>query len=245
MRMDNLKEDLRFSIRLLLKKAGCGAVAILTLALGIGANSAIFSVVDRVLIRPLPYKDSDRIATLWESSSKSKEINVSGPNFRDWHERNKSFEFMAAYSGGETTVTGGNEPARAAVYSVSRDFFSVFSLNPMIGRLPSPEEHRLGANSVAVVSYGFWQRMLGADNKLENRKLTVEGISIDVIGVLPKGFSFPADGEVWIPNEAFEDTSSRTAHNYDVIAKLRAGVSVPRAQAEMTSISEQIVKEFP
>ena len=242
--MDNLKEDLRFSIRLLLKKPGFAAVAILTLALGIGANTAIFSVVDTVLLRPLPYKDSERIVNLWEANARSKTIHVSNPNFQDWRARSRSFDFMAEYWGFETSVTGGAEPVRAKVSGVSRDFFSVFGVTPIIGRLPSAEDHKLGANLVAVVSYGFWQRLLGGDNNLGNKKLTIEGDPADVVGVLPKGFSFPAEAEVWIPMETTEDTSSRTAHNYEVIAKLKSDTSVRRAQDEMTSIGEKIIKEY-
>src|SRR5581483_1398428 len=130
------------------------------------------------------------------------------------------------------------------VCGISRDFFSVFAVNPVIGRLPSQDEHRPGASSVGVVSYGFWQRLLGGSQNLNDRKLIVDGIPVAVVGVMPKGFSFPDEAEVWTPIEPFGDDSARTAHNYQVIAKLKVGVSVQRAQSEMTGIAEQIKKDY-
>ncbi|MCI0490618.1 MAG: ABC transporter permease [Blastocatellia bacterium] len=246
--MEALWKDLRFSIRMLLKKPGFASVAALTLAMGIGANTAIFSVVNGVLLRPLPYKDPDRLAMLWETTGRSREVNVSHLNFIDWREQSRSFEYMAAYTGrwgGPATVIGGTEPERAYVSGVYRDFFSALGVTAAVGRTFLAEEHRPGANPVVVVSYGFWQRRLGGDRNLADKKLTVYGTSFDVVGVLPQGFSFPDGTDLWAPSELFEDTSARSAHNYEVIARLKPGVTFAEAQAEMATIGRQLEQQYP
>jgi hypothetical protein len=237
--MQTLWQDLRYGARRLLQQPGFTAVAALTLALGIGANAAIFSVVNGVLLRPLPYKEPERLMMIWEANDRVRNNPVSHQNFTDWRARQQSFEFFSAFSGrwgGPETVTGGSEPERAYVVSVYRDFFSVLGVAPIVGRVFLPEESQPGATPVAVVSYGFWQRRLGGNADLTNKRLTIGYRSYNVIGVMPPGFSFPAETDLWVSKEqSGADTSARSSHNYIGVARLKPNVTREQAQAEMTA----------
>src|SRR5882724_1215908 len=197
--METLLQDLRFGFRTLVHRPAFTIVAALTLALGIGANTAIFSVVNGVLLRSLPYQDPDRIVMLWETSSTNKTIHASHLNLVDWREQNRTLEMMSGYTGrwgGQSTITGGREPERAYAVSVYRDFFNVFGVQPVVGRTFLPEESQLGSNPVAVISYGFWKRQFGGAG-IDNKKLTVDGLTCNVVGVMPAGFNIPTDTVVW------------------------------------------------
>lgn len=247
--MQTLWQDLRYGFRMLLQRPGFTAVAALTLALGIGANTAIFSVINGVLLRSLPFEDADRIVTLWESNGRNRQIHVSNPNLLDWRERSHSFESFSGYSGrwgGKTTVLGGSEPERAYAVAVYRDFFKVMGVKPIVGRTFSEEEHAPGSTPAVVVSYGFWQRRLGATTDLSNKKLSIEGASFNVIGVMPESFDFPTETDLWVAKEQLgEDTSSRTSHNYIGIARLKPGVSLEQAQADMNSVALNLEQQYP
>ena len=247
--MNALWQDLRYGFRTLMQRPGFAAVATLTLALGIGANTALFSVVNGVLLRSLPYKDPDRVVMLWEANQRNRSTHVSHKNFSDWRAQNQSFEYISAHTGrwgGPETVIGGNEPVRVYVVGVYRDFFNVFGVTPLVGRTFSPEESNLGTAPVAVVSYGFWQRSLGAAQNLAAQKLTIDGRSFDVIGVMPSGFSFPTETDVWISREQlYPDNSSRSSHNYAGVARLKPGVTIEQAQAEMTALARRIAEQDP
>ncbi len=247
--MNNLWQDLRYGARVLLKRPGFALAAVLTLAVGIGANTAIFSVVNGVLLRPLPYGDADRIVTLWESKGASRDVHVSYPNFADWRERQHSFDSFSAYTGrwgGPSTVTGGAEPLRANAAGVFRDFFKVMNVAPMVGRTFTPEDHRAGAPPAVVVSYGFWQKALGGARDLAGKKLSVEGHTFDVVGVMPPEFDFPADTQLWYAREAFgDDTSARSSHNYIAVARLKDGITVEQAQADTDQIARALADEYP
>jgi putative ABC transport system permease protein len=245
--MNSLWQDLRYGARRLLQQPGFTAVAALTLALGIGANAAIFSVVNGVLLRPLPYKEPERLMMLWEANDRVRNNPVSHQNFADWRARQQSFEFISAFSGrwgGPETVTGGSEPERAYVVSVYRDFFSVLGVAPAAGRVFLPEESQPGASPVVVVSHGFWQRRLGGNSDLTNRRLTIGDRSYNVIGVMPPGFSFPAETDLWVSKEQFgADAGARSSHNYVGVARLKPNVTREQAQAEMSSIARRVVQE--
>ncbi|MEW6209763.1 MAG: ABC transporter permease [Acidobacteriota bacterium] len=247
--MEAFKKDFIFSLRSLIKKPGFTLIAIFTLALGIGANTAIFSVINAVLLRALPYKDPDRLAMIWETSQSSQRIHVSHLNFIDWREQSHSFEAMSACSGrwgGQSTVTGGVEPLRAHTAMVYRDFFSTLGVNASIGRTFLPRDHNLGAAPSVVISHALWQRSLGGDPNLEGKTLNIGGISVNVIGVMPQGFSFPPETDVWAAKEALsEDTSARSAHNFRVIARLKADVTVSQAQTEMNTIAARLSEQYP
>lgn len=246
--MGTLLHDLRYGLRMLWQRPGFTVVAVLTLALGIGANTAIFSVVNGVLLRSLPYAEPDRLVLLWETNERSRTIHVSNLNLLDWREQNQSFESFSGYSGqwgGKTTVLGGSEPDRAFAVAVYRDFFKVLGVAPALGRPFSTEEHSPGAAQGVVVSYGFWQSHLGADPDLSGKKLTLGDSSFSVIGVMPQGFSFPAGTDLWLAKEQLgPDTSSRSAHNYVAIARLKPDVKLEQAQADMNSIARSLSEQY-
>ncbi|HEX8180905.1 MAG TPA: ABC transporter permease [Pyrinomonadaceae bacterium] len=240
-------QDLRYSSRMLRKHPGFSLVAIMTLALGIGACAAIFSIVDAVLLRPLPYADAARIVELREVSAKGGRMPVTEPNYADVRARNHSFEAIAEYSGGTpatmmTTIIGGSEPVRAPAYAVSGEFFRVLGIAPVVGRVFLPEELKSGT-PVAIVSYGFWQRQLGGKTDLAGTTLRIDNLSLSVVGVLPSTLSFPKAADVWVPREMFPPDASRTAHNWSVIARLRPGVTLDAARADLSAIGQQLKQE--
>ena len=240
--METLIKDLRFGIRSLAKRPAFTAIAVLTLALGIGASTAIFSVVDGVLLKSLPYPDADQIVQLREVNERGARMPFAEPNFVDVRARNHSFQGVAQYNGELTTVTGGSEPVRASTYAVSADFFNVLGVKPLVGRTFAPEESKAGG--VAVVSYGFWQRLLGGKADLTGTSLRVSDQSLNVIGVMPAGFAFPRTAEIWIPREMFPGEISRTAHNWSVVARMRPGITPEQANADVSAIGKQLKQEF-
>jgi putative ABC transport system permease protein len=247
--MGTLLQDLRYGFRTLLQRPGFTVIAALTLALGIGANTAIFSVINGVLLRPLPYKDPDRLVMLWESNSQRRNVHVSHLNFIDWREQNRSFESISACTGrwgGPSTVTGGSEPDRAYTVGVYPDFFNVLGVAPLVGRTFSPEESNAGTTPVIVISYRFWQRRLGGDPDLADKRLKVGDRDFNVIGVMPADFSFPAETDLWLSQGQFGDeTSERGSHNYQVIARLKPNVSLDQARADMSDIAARLEQQYP
>ena len=238
--MEALLKDIRYSYRTLLKNPGFAAVAILTLALGVGACTAIFSIVDAVLLRPLPYPESERIVQLREVSEKGTQMAFAEPNFLDLRERATSLEGAAQYSGGIMTITGGSEPVRARTFSVSADFFRVLGTPPALGRVLGAEESRAGAEPAAVVSYGFWQRQLAGTTELAGTVLKIDDRNYSVIGVMPAEFNFPQSAEVWIARELFPAQISRSAHNWSVVARVKQGTALEAARAEISNIARQL-----
>ena len=233
--------DLKHAFRMLIKRPAFTLVAVITLAVGIGANTAIFSVVNGVLLRPLPYPEADRIVRLWEQTSRAARVTVSYPNFRDWHERLTRFEGLAAYEGGTTTVLGGSEPAFADVYAVTRDFFKVLGVAPALGRTFTESESTDGGPAVVVVGYRFWHQSLQSNTDLSALRVSIEGVGARVVGVMPPGFAFPARADIWAPKELFPDNTGRTAHNLDVIGRL--GATFERASAELPLVAAQLQTE--
>ena len=242
--METLIKDLRFGIRSLSKRPGFTTIAVLTLALGIGASTAIFSVVDGVLLRSLPYPDADQIVQLREVNKRGGKMSFAEPNFLDVRARSHSFQGVAQYTGQLETVTGGSEPVRASAYAVSADFFNVLGVKPIVGRTFAPEESKAGGAPVAVVSYGFWQRLLGGKPDLTGTSLRLMDQSLNVIGVMPAEFAFPRNAEIWVPREIFPAEISRSAHNWNVVALLRSGITAEQAYADVSAISKQLKQEF-
>ncbi|HEX9580051.1 MAG TPA: ABC transporter permease [Gemmatimonadales bacterium] len=224
-------QDLLFAARLLRKSPGFATVAISTLALGIGANTAIFSVVNGVLLRPMPYQDADRIVTVRETHQNGWG-DPPWANFVDLREQNRSFEAMASHGSAVITVLGADQVARVRAGAVSQDFFRVFGVRPARGRLPSAEEHREGALPVAVVSDAFWRGYMGGRTDVDQVVLRASH-SYQVIGVLPPGFNYPAGADVWVPLELDRQPPSRTAHNWAAVGKLREGVRPEQAEREL------------
>src|ERR1043166_3099678 len=242
--METFIKDIRYGLRSLARRPGFTALAIITLALGIGASTSIFSVVDAVLLRPLPYPHAEQIVQLREINEKGGKIPFTEPNFIDLRSRNHTLEALAQYSGQLTTVTGANEPVRALTYLVSADFFRVLGTKALVGRTFLPEEQKPGGAPVAVVSYGFWQRLLGAKSDLTGTTLHVMDQNVTVVGVVPPEFAFPANAEVWIPRELFPAQVSRSAHNWSVVARTRPGVSVEQAKNDVSAIGKQLKQEY-
>jgi len=242
--METLIKDLRYSIRSLSKRPGFTAIAVLTLALGIGASTAIFSVVDGVLLRSLPYPHAEQIVQLREINQRGGRMPFTEPNFLDVRARSHSFTGVAQYNGQLTTVTGGSEPVRASTYIVSADFFNVLGVTPLLGRTFSAEESKAGGAPVAVVSYGFWQRLLNGKSDLTGTSLHVFDHNVNVIGVMPPEFTFPRATEIWVPRALFPSDISRSAHNWSVVARMRPNVTPEQAYADVSALSKQLKQEF-
>ena len=241
--MNSLLQEIRLAVRSLTKRPGFTGVAILTLALGIGASTAIFSVLDAVLLRPLPYPQQERIVALRELDEKGRGMAFAEPNFDDLRARSRSFAALAKYTEGTEAVAGGSEPVRTNASAVSEDFFRVLGVRPFVGRLFSAESAAEG-NEVAVVSYGFWKRLLAGRTNLEGATLRFASRSFAVVGVLPPDMGFPPEIDVWFPSTIYPPNPSRTGHNWRVIGRLRDGVSPKQARAEIAAIGQQLKRDF-
>lgn len=243
--MSSVFQDLRQAVRALWKRPQFAATAVLTLALGIGAATAIFTVVYGVLLRPLPYPEPDRIVTVWEVDDDGSRMRLADPNFRDLREQNRTLQGLAEYSGWPQSVFTGDEAVQAMTTMVSRDFFDVMGVQPSLGRAFSPEEHRQGASPVVVVSHSFWRRYLGGDADLSGKTLSVDNFMAPIVGVMPEGFDFPEGTQLWIPRElAWHWTTSRTAHNWYGIGRVRDGVPMSLARQEVTGIARRLKQQF-
>jgi ABC-type antimicrobial peptide transport system permease subunit len=242
--METLLRDVRYGIRSLLKRPGFTSIAVLSLALGIGACTAIFSVVDGVLLRSLPYPDAQRLVQLREVTAANGRISFAEPNFHDLRDRSRTLEAVAEYGGGLATVTGGSEPARAMTLRVSGDFFRVLGTQPFLGRTFAIEESKPGGARVAVISYDFWRRVLGEKSDLSGTMLRISDEAFTVVGVMPRGLGFPQDAEVWIPREISMPEISRSAHNWSVIARVRPTINIEQAGAEVSAIGKQLKQEY-
>jgi predicted permease len=246
--METLIQDIRYGVRTLLKTPGFTAVAVIALALGIGANSAIFSVVNAVLLRPLAFDEPDRLVMVWEKRMALGRVRnvASAPDFVDWRAQNTVFEEMAAYSNTAFNITGGDEPERIQGVAVSPSFFSVLRVQPKIGRAFTADEEQPAAEPAVIISTGLWRRRFASDPNIIGKTLTLNDRSRTVIGVLPADFSFQnGDVEAWIPLVfSPDDLNSRGGHYLNVIARLKTGVSISQAQDEMNTIAAQLEKQY-
>jgi predicted permease len=242
--MITLSQDIRHGLRVLGKNPGVTAVMVLSLALAIGANTAIFSVVDGVLLRPLPYPQPDRIVKLGEVNSKGHTMNFADPNLDDLRAMNQSLQAMAGYENWVTSVSGGTEATRTMAAVVSKDFFAVMSIAPAAGRTFASEELQKGGPPVALVSHEFWQQWLGGNQDLSQIKIKMEGKIYSVIGVMPAGFHFPDETNIWTPREQGVWYPSRTAHNWRGIGRLRDGVTLPQARADLSGIASRLKAQY-
>jgi predicted permease len=242
--METILQDLRYALRVLRKNPGFTFVTIFTLALGIGATTAIFGVVYGVLLRPLPYDQPNQIVQLWEANDRGQRMNFTDPNFEDIRSQSHSLQGLAEFGAWVQSVSGGAEPTRTMVASVSQDFFPLMRVRPVMGRGFAPENHRFGAAPVALVSYGYWRQELGSTTDLSAVKLTIRNQAVSVIGVLPADFRFPEQTEIWIPRELFERLPSRSAHNWQVIGRLGNGIPPDQAHADLSLIARRIKQQF-
>lgn len=241
-RFEELGRDLRYGLRTLVRNPGFTAVAVFTLALGIGATTAIYSVVDGVLLRRLPYPQPDRIVRLFELSSRGSRMSVADPNFADLYERNRSLEAFAQFGAWTRSVSGASEPTRAMTANVSREFFDAIGVQPVIGRSYVPEEQRIGAVPAVILGHGFWQNQLGSQPDLSAITLRVDDQTVRVVGVMPPGFDYPDGAQLWAPRE-LDGESGRTAHNYEAIGRLADGVTLERAREDVRAIARQLREE--
>jgi putative ABC transport system permease protein len=249
--MHSLWQDIRYSARMLMKHPVFTLIAVVTLALGIGANAAIFSVINGLLLRDLPYENSDRIVTLWENNTKENipRDDVSPANFLDWRERQQSFSDIAFANPNSLDYSGGEEPEVIRASTVSKGFFQIFGVEPLLGRTFLPEEYEEGRNQVVLLSHSVWQRRFGGDGNIVGRTLTLDRKPTTVVGVMPSSFRlylFDREEEMWspdVPNEAMK--SQRKATYLKVVARLKPDVSLGQAQADLNNIAAQLAQENP
>ena len=245
--MDTVLKDIRYAVRSLLKHPGFLFVSVITLALGIGANTAIFSVVNAVLLRPLPYRDAERIVTLWQNNVKAgvARNDVSPANFLDWREQSKSLS-MAGVEPFGFSMIGNGEPEQFRSWLVTSGFFEVLGASALHGRTFTTEDYQPGNERVVVIGYGLWQRRFGGDQNLVGQKLTLNGQPYTVVGILPPAVQFPPDREVWAPRVLREsDRQLRGPTYWNVIARLKPGVTISQAQDEMSGIAARLAEQYP
>jgi len=251
--LENLLQDVRYGLRMLVKNPGFTAVAILTLALGIGANTAIFSVVNAVLLNPLPYADSDRLVAIWVTEPSAPEglFPDTGPDFQDWQAQNQVFEGMSAVTFAGATLTGSGEPLQLHGLSVSPNTFQLLRVQPQLGRSFSPDEGPTGHNHVVILSYGLWQSAFGGRKSIVGSKVTMDGEAFDVVGVMPRGLKFPSvwghNPQFWTPitMDAPKWKTDRGNHWFWVLARMKQGVTLSQSAAEMVTISSRLAQQYP
>ncbi len=232
--------DCRYGFRQLRKNPGSTAVMVFTLALAIGATTAIFSVVYGVLLCPLPYNDSNRIMAIFEVTSKGRPNRLADPNFDDFRDQNHSFQAIAKYGDNVVSVSGASQPTRTTVASVSPYFLKVFDIQPILGRDFEANDAKKGAAPTVLVAYGYWRQSLGSPQDLSQSHLKIDGAVYSIIGVLPAGFRFPTDADLWLPADLGGENTSRTSHNYNAVGRLRDGVTVAQANADISAIARRI-----
>jgi putative ABC transport system permease protein len=244
--------DFRYAVRMLLKAPAFTIIAVLTLALGIGANSAIFSVVDTVLLRPLPFKDADQLVMVWESSTREPDARstVSFPNFYDLRDQSQSFTAMAAYTGAAAVLSGAGEAQEVQGVAVAGDLFATLGTVPMLGRGFTPEETKLGAPLVVVLTHGLWQRAFASDKNIVGREITISGRTHTVIGVMPAGWKFPLDVEQSEYISALEplvasQVTQRGSSFLRIVGRMKPGVTIKAAESELRAISERLQQQYP
>ena len=254
--MNTLLQDLQYGLRMLLKHKSVTAIAVLTLALGIGANTAIFSVVNAVLLNPLPYREPDRLVAIWENVPTHGRWRASPANFFDWKKQNTVFEDVVAFSGSAMTITGDGEPQQLIGARVSSGYFGVVGIQPLLGRSFAPEEHEPGKGQVVILGHGLWKRRYGGDSSLINRTVTLNGASYTVVGVMPSGIypvrpttsgtiTFDEQQQDFLLPMSFtaEWAGVRGAHVLGVLARLKSGISFEQAVTEMNTIGTRLEKE--
>ncbi len=254
--METLLQDLRYGARMLIKKPGFTVVAVLALALGIGANTAIFSVVNAVLLRPLAYKDPDRLVVVWSNNARegNPRYPVAAANFVDFKEQNRSFDRLAAYLSftPNMTLAAATEPVQVTQSSVSPELFPLLGVEAMLGRTFSDEEAQVGKDQVVILSHGLWQRQFGGNENILGQKVTLDGVPYTVIGVMPQDFYFLyRNADLWIPlsfNTRFNPNftiTNRAGGALGLIGRLKSDVSIEQARAEMDAIAARLSDQYP
>jgi putative ABC transport system permease protein len=238
--METILQDLRHAVRILRRNPGFTGIAVLTLALAIGATTAIFSVVDGVLLRPLPYTDPNRIMAIFEVNPRGTWSRLADPNFDDFRDQSRSFQQIAKFSANMVSISGGSQPTRSLAASVSSDFFTVFRVQPVLGRSLNAADAKKGAAPVILLSHQYWRQHLGSPLDLSQAHLKIDHQLFSVIGVLPDGFQFPANVDLWLPADLEGENPSRTSHNYGGVGRLREDVTTEQANADISTIARRI-----
>src|SRR4030095_9489650 len=243
--METLLQDMRHALRMLRSAPGFTDAALLALALGIGANTTIFSAVNAMLLKPLPYGDPDRLVYVSSTHEKRDrdQITVSYPDYREWSGQNHAFDGMSAFIEDTFTLTGAGEPAQIRGARVTAGFFDVLGVDPIRGRGFRSEEEELGCRRVVVVGQGLWARQFGSDPALVGRTITLNTKPYTVVGITPVGLRFPNPGvEVWVPLALGSGVEDRGTRFLTVIARLKNGRTLPQAAAEMSGIAKRLAE---
>jgi putative ABC transport system permease protein len=249
--MTGLLQDINFALRQFRKSIGFTAVAVITLALGIGANTAIFSVVNGVLLRPLRFRDPDRLVRVWHTPPAASfpgmtTFSVSAANYLDWERQNHIFERMAMYTYHGFTLTGGATPEQLDACAATSGFFATMGVQPELGRVFTPEEDQPGRSNVVVLSHRLWQEHFGSNPAIVNQNINMDGQSYLVAGVMPESFRFPDFAQMWTPMAwTDKERAVRGEHHSVVVARLRPDVELKQAQAEMNTISSRLAQQYP
>ena len=256
--METLLKDLRYGLRSLLKHPGFTAIAVITLALGIGANTAMFSVINAVLLRPLPYHDPGRLVTIWEESPERDlyQLPISYANYRDWVDQNHVFEQISAYTFTNLNLTGAGEPARLSTVRTSANLFSLVGATPRLGRTFLPEEDKEGGNRVVILGHALWQSRFASDPAIIGKSLTLNNQSHTVVGVMSPNFQFPVGfgylgkvlndpTDLYVPIAATGDEARRGNYSFFALGRLKPGVTIDQARAEMTTIERRLEQQYP
>lgn len=246
--MSGLLQDLRYALRALRKRPGFTAVAVITLALGIGANTTTFSTINAMLLRPFAFPNLNRIITVSETVPKNNEthVSVAAANFRDWNEQSDQFEQLAAFHGWDANLTAGSRAEHVEGSQVTADFFPLLGMPPQLGRIIGPSDFQNGVAPVVVLSYSFWQRHLSADSEIVGKQLLVNGQKFTVAGVAARDFDFPSGSQIWTPLDL--DGAAKTDrenHYLTVIGRLKDGASIAQAQASLETISARLGQQYP
>lgn len=244
--MQTLLQDLRYAVRQLRKSPGFTFAAVLTLSIGIGANTAIFSSMDAVVLRPLAVPQLDRVMTVAEQQERGDYEQVALANYEDWARQSRSFEDLAIRRRADMSLTGVGDAAHIQAAITSANFFTVLRAKPVLGRVFGENECAPGRDAVAVLNYGFWQRRFGADPAVLGRKIELDQREYTIVGVMPKTLQYPSDADIFTPlAPTAEQLSDRARHDYLVAGRLRSGVTVKQAQAEMQTIATHLAEAYP
>ena len=246
--MESLRSDITYAIRNLSKRPGFTLIAVLTLALGIGANTAIFSALNALILKPLPFPELDRVVAIWDKMpALGLEHNeVSFANYLDWQAQNQSFEQLALYRWWNANLAGIDPPERVQGFQVTANYLDVLGMKPIIGRNFLPEENQPGKDAVAIISHSLWQRRFGGDPNILNKTITTSAVVRTIVGVTPEHFNYPKGGEIYAPLAITpEMIKNRRTHTYYVVGRLKPGVSVPGAQSDIDNITGRLQQQYP
>jgi len=236
--IDDAGQDFRYAVRGLRKNPGFALLAVVVMALGIGANTAVFSVVNAVLLKPLAYRDPDRIVTLtsvWKSGERVRLVSL--PDFQDWHDQSTAFSAMAYYRSSDEPTRAGSSAEYVHVARVSQEFFQVLDIAPAIGRLLSAEERKSGDSTAALIGYSYWQSHFKGNSSVLGQRLRISGGALTIVGVLPPRFHFPDKSDVWLTSDPVDRTLPRTSLSFLAIARLRPNVGLEQAQVQLASVA--------